>query len=138
MTDPHNPDFQAAVERAARQYVLRAMEETRAFDPDGDLDNWPVLNAEQVSDAYDELRAEASKADVGFPPDRELPVIREDGYIHYCRTIETMDQETVNAALVTLAAEYAWLAHHQAQRVEEFAALLNLRRLNGWLESGES
>jgi hypothetical protein len=124
-------------ERTARNYILRTTEASRAEDTDGEFEDWPSLEAEHINHAYDELMAEASKVASGFPPDRRLPVVREDGQIHYCRTTEAADVETVNAALVALAAEYVWLNHYRTQRVQEFAALLSLRSLRGLLEPGE-
>jgi hypothetical protein len=132
VTDQTPPNFRALAELAARNYVLRPIEESRAEDTHGDLDYWPTLDAEHINHAYGELTAGVSNVTVAFTPDRRLPVVQEDGRIHYCRT-ETMTSETVNAALVTLATEYAWLTHYQAQRADEFAALLRLRSR---LESG--
>lgn len=139
MADPHNPHFQAMAEVTARNYVLRLIEGSRAeATDDEEFDSYPTLEPEHINAAYDDLTAEASKVTVGFPPDRHFPVVREDGRIHYCPTNESMDLETVNAALVALAAEAAWLDHYRAQRAEEFAALLSLRSLRGLLEPGEN
>jgi hypothetical protein len=125
-------------EVTARNYVLRLMEGSRADAMEDEFDGYPTLEPGHIDQAYDALTAEASHVTVGFPPDRRFPVVREDGRVHYCRTTESMDLETVNAALVALAAEAAWLDHYRAQRAEEFAALLSLRSLRGLLEPGES
>lgn len=138
MTDQTPANFRAMAELAARNYVLRLVEDSRVDGDSETLDGYPTLEAEHVNHAFHELLEEAAKVTAGFPPDRQMPVVREDGRVWYCHTTETTDLETLNAALVALAAEYAWLAHYRAQRIEEFAALLSLRSLRGMLESGES
>ncbi|MGW4691967.1 hypothetical protein ACWEO1_06265 [Kitasatospora cineracea] len=111
---------------AAKNYVLHITEASRADDDSDDLTDHPVLTTKQVTEAYQELSAGTANVTVAFGWDRRLPAVQKDGRIHYPRT-QDMDIDSVNAALVALAAEHAWLTQAQAQRADEFATLLKLR-----------
>ncbi|MGC0317316.1 hypothetical protein [Kitasatospora acidiphila] len=111
---------------AAKNYVLSIAERSRAADQFGDFADQPTLSAAEIKRAYDELMAETANVTVAFQWNRRLPAIQEDGHIHYPRT-EDMDLDYVNAALITIATEQAWLARAQVQRADEFATLLKIR-----------
>lgn len=125
MTDTNTPNINELADHAARNYVLRAVESSRAEDLT-DYTEIPALTETQVTEAMADLAEGVDNVTVAFTVDRRLPVLREDGEIYYVRT-QDMDLATIDAALVTLAAEYAWLTQHQTQRADEYASLLALR-----------